>query len=1083
MNYLFKITLSGIRGRKRDTWLFASIILLATLFIISTSVFNTSVTASKRAEQQKRFGNWEVATFNRPSEDIDTLLKDPRIKQYALSDIIGTSSNLGLVGTLGENWASLSHLQLDSGHLPQNDDEIALEASLNNQLIAPYKVGDKILVKITIPIIERVQDDVFFRQYNAAKARLDILAGEILEAPSDPQHQVVLQKLQLTPKEISNLSQRELTDRLIAIAGTPITRIDSIDEKHGDVEVLVSSAYTMIETNFKNTIVPLSQEALFAHQRQDGTFANQYTTLTKTMTVSAIITPYSEDWDTGIARVPSVFISDSMGEQFKEAFTQSQLMVENNVSFKKSILVRLSPMSAADSSGQMTNIKNLISDYGKSTHLIVNANGLETVTTESDSVMTFSIIGMVLIFTLAASFQLNLIQLKKRARKMALLRAIGATYGQLLFMLITEMLIVISLCLPIGTLLAMGLVKLALVQLSSLWHFTLLFIVDWQLVLASLIFTALAVILGMLIPLIMALNLPLTGNVSKPPRHRQGKSSTHKQNHQVNNQVNNLQTHDFALTRPLTFFRLSTSHFFYEHKKNILTASLYTLSLSCLLLSGLLSYWAFDSYREAVIIPDKPSYVIEYRSGLARRNLPEYEKQLAAIEGVKRQEIVKGGEFSFLWHKKLVKHPIFAAFKNTLTTAENKEHFATQYNFFQVKRENQYIINEGIVINPFGIDSKSSMMAHLLGNIDSGQVDLKEFDAGEEVILLLPSYKPLKNAEFAANAYNSNDVFNRVPKLKKLPADIHQRNRMAYKLKLANAYQLSYKVSASGKFSTDYGVAVGDTIEIATPVLKFKSSVDANEVIFKKVKVAAIINDFKPVGLWPITHHTEGPVVIMSRIGLGKLYPNNIASSTYNSAAYLNNTKPYQPDIEGKTWIHIHTTTFANHPKILSVLKDFANETNGKVVNLNHTNSLHFARCLKIAAVLTLLGTSIAIFALMILYNMTLSKVSSEQGRIGVLQALGVTTLQFKRQYRLTALLFALFALMLAHLLLLVVTLIVTAAQGVSPTDYLLNSLWQYPWEIHGLLCLIYMGLAFFSYYLPILRIVKHQPCVNINAL
>ena len=69
-----------------------------------------------------------------------------------------------------------------------------------------------------------------------------------------------------------------------------------------------------------------------------------------------------------------------------------------------------------------------------------------------------------------------------------------------------------------------------------------------------------------------------------------------------------------------------------------------------------------------------------------------------------------------------------------------------------------------------------------------------------------------------------------------------------------------------------------------------------------------------------------------------------------------------------------------------------------------------------------------ALIALVILYNTTLSKLEQERERIGTLQAIGVTGGQFKKLYLITGVLYGLISIILAHILLSFIVVATTAS-------------------------------------------------------
>src|SRR5690606_13778099 len=101
----------------------------------------------------------------------------------------------------------------------------------------------------------------------------------------------------------------------------------------------------------------------------------------------------------------------------------------------------------------------------------------------------------------------------------------------------------------------------------------------------------------------------------------------------------------------------------------------------------------------------------------------------------------------------------------------------------------------------------------------------------------------------------------------------------------------------------------------------------------------------------------------------------------------------------GKTYVYIYVDKNANEIDVDVGLKRVGREYEVKLTNYIEENNKIFGKSLNMTAIITLLGISVALITLIILYNTTLSKLEQERERIGILQALGVTEGQFKGLY------------------------------------------------------------------------------------
>ena len=66
---MLKIAQSGMKGRKKDTLLMISVILLSMIFIVTAILLHTSNEATKLETKIKTYGKWENALFEVRSEE------------------------------------------------------------------------------------------------------------------------------------------------------------------------------------------------------------------------------------------------------------------------------------------------------------------------------------------------------------------------------------------------------------------------------------------------------------------------------------------------------------------------------------------------------------------------------------------------------------------------------------------------------------------------------------------------------------------------------------------------------------------------------------------------------------------------------------------------------------------------------------------------------------------------------------------------------------------------------------------------------------------------------------------------------
>ena len=59
-----KIAISGMKGRKKDTFLLSFVVLLSFLFIVIATVFYSSSERTKNIQRMNMFGTWQASYLN-----------------------------------------------------------------------------------------------------------------------------------------------------------------------------------------------------------------------------------------------------------------------------------------------------------------------------------------------------------------------------------------------------------------------------------------------------------------------------------------------------------------------------------------------------------------------------------------------------------------------------------------------------------------------------------------------------------------------------------------------------------------------------------------------------------------------------------------------------------------------------------------------------------------------------------------------------------------------------------------------------------------------------------------------------------
>ena len=328
--------------------------------------------------------------------------------------------------------------------------------------------------------------------------------------------------------------------------------------------------------------------------------------------------------------------------------------------------------------------------------------------------------GILVLISACAVLVICVVQSKRRAHGLVLLKSIGLQNGQAAVMQLTEALLFLVISLLIG--LPLGYLAASL-AMRWLYGGSVL-AMDFAFLLRSVIFGALSLCIGLEIPLLYAMRLPLTGKsaiaVKKAPRRAGLRSGT-------------LLDMERAAAR-------------FNRRRDLLARLLCSLALLLALLTLLLSHFAFDSYRIEVERADMPDYTLKAGYGMSSRFLREkqnkYEGESALGETPSRLE-------SYL------------AAENIKPGGERAEESPLM----------QHLLSQNERIGVVGLSANSTILQRLLAL--TGPIDTEKLLSGKGCILLMPYYSVDKNEDYSYSAdpadayrYETDDTFRPGDKLR-----------------------------------------------------------------------------------------------------------------------------------------------------------------------------------------------------------------------------------------------------------------------------------------------------------------------------
>ncbi|HLS53356.1 MAG TPA: ABC transporter permease, partial [Tissierellaceae bacterium] len=669
----------------------------------------------------------------------------------------------------------------------------------------------------------------------------------------------------------------------------------------------------------------------------------------------------------------------------------------------------------------------------------------------------FVIMGVIFIATSLAIFQIFLTQIKRRSRKLVLLRAIGATKRQIIGIILYEGLYFLTRGLIIGVPIGFISVLSLLYGMNRIGGRDLKFYVDIRLLIPGLIAGILSLFLGMIIPMIYAVRIPLVGSMNRPSR---SKSSYNKK----------------RSTSYQSFNRINWEYIKANRGKTLLSFGISFVTITILLSSLFLCYYSFDNYKKLVLKPGRPDYALETYYGESYRKLLEQKKELLNIDGVENAYAYKVGRELHFWYEDINNNEMLKDFDKLLPADLRKVYF-TKHNSNLKKMEVEPFISDAFLSKIYGIDPDSDLFKKYESFLTRGNIDREKFNAGEEVIILSPMYiKGEKNSIDNINL-NKNTILDLT----------NEDNRMSWIFENTGSYKLSYDKQDSNHYIKQDFLKVGDRIQLSSSKEEVTAQSYESSFVTKQFKVAGIIDYFPQGSQWPFYHSKANYIVISSIRAMEDIYPFTVRGlGNFEPASMKAAVDTIYPNRYGRTLWYIDTDSKKQDVVLDSKLLAYAHNNNYTIYNYKESNAKLYQESFNNALIISLLGITASAIAFIILYNILESQMEQDRNRIGILQALGVTKKEFSTYYIKLGLINGILALGLINIILMTIMLI-SSNKNMHLLDRikdaLIYRLWLYPWLVHILLSVAFLSLTVLIYYLPARKVIENSPVENIRSL
>lgn len=1076
---LKEIAKVGLKGRKKDTLLLKIVITLAFIFIVTSTIFQGSIETTKRVQRLDLYGGWHAAYMQGDDEVLDRLKAEKDIDNIGVSTIIGESKQAGVVGTFNKELMDMGRFKLYAGRYPEAPDEIMVELNKMSDMGLELEVGQKI--SIAIDIVERNHD-----------------LSQYIQGLEEQREKDWAQFKEMVEKGLYSYHDFQGYKNHFHHA-VPFENV-------GNVLAVVTQDYVHV--------VPVGSPISPEMMVNDGVLYYHKLTLKRDFIITGIINTYTDKWDSEGFVSANAFITEESGQEFLNAIYENSLddfsyhEVRHNIYLESHRLKEDLYSSLADAYPNLE-VEDMEGDYqlykvfdfmyesyfkadgglgnedikiirqpqvdphgegdiealGQDSKMEINTSNFRRnnfsypdMSGSTEHVLTFTIVAIIFVATALAIFQIFLTQMRRRARKIVLLKSIGATNSQIVKIIYYEGLCLLRSGLVLGVPSGFALAALLVYGMNYFAGRDIQFHIVPNLLLLGIVAGCLALFVGMAVPVLYAIRIPLVGTMSKPPKHKKRKKSRDKNS-----------------IKRQTFASINFEYYKQNRGKTLISFGLSLMTIIILITTVLLCYITFDNYREVVLANNRPDYAMESFYGENKIKFQEIEEELLSLEGIKRAENYKVGRSTILYYDGMEDNQLINRFSELLPGDLRTRHF--------IKYPNTILGEEieGFYTKYYGVDPDSDLFDRYNSRITLGKLDKKRFTKGEEVILLVPMYSKIGKETEEVNYSREN-----------LQASTIDDNRMSWLLRNSGSYNLSYMERYANYYQKPDDIRPGDTIYLSADEEKVVNEQRVISFLTKEVRVGGIIHYFPNQGEWPFSNRVTPYIVIGSYEGMEALYPNSRLGLFNKSLEEMKlMTDTLFPNKYGRTIWYLKTDSYSVDYVLDARLLTYANEHGYTLYNYKASNAELYHEALNNAVIIGLLGITAAAIACVILYNTTVSKLEQDKNRIGILQALGVTKEQFSNHYLKLGVLTGVISLIITHITLFLVLFLtsigLTEGLTMSFLDYLThifaNRLWLYPWYIHIFLCILYLAITVLIYYLPNKKVTALYPVENIRSL
>ena len=768
-----KIALRGLIGQKRNTALLWSVVALSFLFLVLSTTIITSLQETDERQRNETYGKWQVmaADFELTgteyyeggsglvlSEEIieaitskaDESIVLPMVSVSGVDYFSG--DNEYYITPYSDDFIESGNLTLKEGYWPKEKNEIALEYARLSSL--NLKLGD------TFTVVSQVTID----------ANSDYIArlGEISELAKED---IIKEGIELFNKKawnevnnsVLNFNKTVYEEFFLIYPGQREGSVLSMylaDDEHPNGRIIpfdemTEEQFVRAYTGFIDSSIGIDITGyMIPHMTEEeinyffGLTAdligyenlNIRVTINKkdiiinipfTYKICGVVDTFSDRWDTGMLPLPSGFVTE---ENYLVYINGQKKVLEkyDKFSFKPYNSIVFLSDNAKNSARTLWNDvaavieeKNGISidkSIMENPHDLseIRLNRFAYPASSEGGNKTLALVTVILfVTTVCAVFQIFFTQMRKRLRRIVLMKSIGAESRQIAQMLLWEFIYFCITALPVGTAIGLGGAYFTVFALEKIQERDIIYTVDPLILIFALLAGTAALFIGMMIPSIKAIGIPLTGRTA-----RKKPLAPPKKDIQQN------------------FFNVTLRGLSANKSRTLGNGALCLFMMLIMTLCIFIGFRFITPYRETVQRDNRPDYLLRLPYSVSDRQLPEYMEELESLGVCESIDVQRTGD-DLLLEKSVESFLLDAAFGEDIKTALNS--YGDDFS--------------GYPVTLYAVSSESELFEKFSSAATYGTVDKENFEAGNEVIVFVPLYsdEKIKNKELTGYGWERVD--------------------------------------------------------------------------------------------------------------------------------------------------------------------------------------------------------------------------------------------------------------------------------------------------------------------------------------